>query len=86
MKTDTLTRREFLRAYRAHLDRIDPDWRASLVRQADRMTPDWEVYETTFELPDGTEVVVALLCRGGFEGEGGGPDEPPPAADVRLAA
>lgn len=84
--TRETTRAEFLRAYRAHLDRIEPGWRAALARQAARINPDWRVFETTIELPDGSEVVVALLCRGGFEGERDDDPEPPPAGDLRLAA
>ncbi len=56
------------------------------VAHTGRMSPDWRVFGTTFELPDGTEVVVALLCRGGFEGEREDDPEPPPAGEVRLAA
>ncbi len=86
MTRDT-TRAEFLRAYRAHLDRIEPDWRAALARQAARINPDWRVFETVIELPDGSEEVVALLCRGGMEGERIDDDPgPPPAGDLRLAA
>jgi hypothetical protein len=78
------TRREFLRAYRRHLDRTEPGWRDILRREADLSRPGWSDLEVEVERADGTRLVVALLCRGGPDGER--IDDPDPPAEVRAAA
>ena len=84
MKTQHLTRREFLRAYRAHLDRTEPGWRDVLRREADRSRPGWTDLEVVVDLADGSRLVVVLLCRGGPDGER--IDDPDPPAEMRAAA
>jgi hypothetical protein len=86
----TLKPSEYLRLWRDHQNRHRPGWQAQWRALLDREDGWWQV-ATVQVIGRSKPYDLVVLCRGGFEGEriegfDPDPDEPPPAADLRLSA
>lgn len=61
-----MTRREFVKSYRACLDAVNPNWRETMIRHANGRCASIQVF---IRMEDGSRVGGTIFSRGGPEGE-----------------